>query len=386
MAVRYINVSSTMALAPEAVRATGNVAVIGAATSGTDDVPVPVANSEHAAELFGPARVPDPQDPKKTVPNSALTAALATLFVQTPGPGQVWAVKTVGDTDRSVTNPSNALAEVGALDVQFVVLAGTPLTTASGEATGAIGQLAAHVTEISNNGGDGKERMGVAMLAKGSANPAVVQGKLVSDRMIYIAHNSDEDAAAAVAGTVAGYPPHVSMLLKRVAITSAPFTSLQIDQLNDTENWGDPPKGKGINWLVDPTLIPGGGIHLGEGYTGDPGGKKFIDVQRTVDDLSFRLKARLIRAVGDIRVSRSGLRALTVQLESALEPLVRDGVIEGYTIDIPVLTLLDGDPTALTPAQHDIVQRAQVERIIQILVTVDYAGAIHRIALKLTFA
>jgi hypothetical protein len=27
----------------------------------------------------------------------------------------------------------------------------------------------------------------------------------VSDRMIYVAHKSDQDAAAAVAGTIAGY-------------------------------------------------------------------------------------------------------------------------------------------------------------------------------------
>jgi hypothetical protein len=387
MAVRYINVRSRVDMFSPVIRATGNVAVIGTAPSGTEGVPVPVTRPSEAEKIFGPATVPDPADATKTTPNSALTAALVTLFEQTPGPSQVWAVKVAGAATAAVADPSAALTAIEELDVQLVVLAATPLDNGSGADAGAIGRLAGHVRTVSNTGGEGKERMGVAMLVKGAADPTVVTGKgtLVSDRMIYVAHKSDADAAAAVAGTVAGYPPHISLLLKPVAITSAPFTVAEIDAINQSEAFGDPPKGNGINWLVDPALIPGGGVYLGEGYTGNPATMKFIDVRRTVDDVSFKLKARLIRSVGELRISRTGLRALLVQLEAVLDPLVTAEVIESYAIVIPVLALLDADPAALTDAQLEAIQQAQADRVAEVLVSVDYAGAIHRIALSLNF-
>ncbi|WP_329245954.1 hypothetical protein OG223_11140 [Streptomyces sp. NBC_01478] len=385
MAVRYINVKSNVEMFSPVVRATGNVAVIGAAATGTDGKVVAVTSPSGAAAAFGPATIPDPADPTKQKPNSSLTAALVTLFGQSPGPAQVFAVKVNGAAMGAVSDPSAALAAIEELDVQFVVLAATPLDSTSGAATGAIGRLAAHVTDVSDHGGEGKERMGVAMLVKDSADPALVTGTLAGDRMIYIAHRSNEDAAAAVTGTVAGYPPHVSVLLKQVMIDSAPFSVADINKLNQSEQFGDPPKGNGVNWLVHPALLPGGGVYLGEGYTGNPAGMKFVDVRRTVDDVSFKLKARLIKAVGSLRISRSGLRALVVQLEAVLDPLVRGEVIESYAIDIPVLDLLDADPAALTAAQLTVIQNAQTERLAEVLVSVDYAGAIHRIALTLNF-
>ena len=331
--------------------------------------------------------MPDPSGPGKTKPNSALTAALRLLFEQTPGPSQVWGVKAAGQGPGAVADPAAALAVIETLDVQLVVLANTPLDNASGDANGAVGKLAAHVAGVSNTGGEGKERMGVAMLAKGVTDATVVTGKaaLVSDRMIYVAHKSDQDAGAAVAGTIAGYPPHVSMLLKPVSINSDPFASAEIDAINGTETFDSGPAGNGVIWLVDPALIAGGGIYLGEGYTGNPGGKKYIDVQRTIDDCSFKLKARLIRSIGDLRISRSGLRSLIVQMEAVLDPLVSDGVIEDYEVTIPVLNLLDADPSSLTAAQLQAIQDAQTDRVVELLAAVDYAGAIHRIAITLKF-
>jgi hypothetical protein len=223
------------------------------------------------------------------------------------------------------------------------------------------------------------------MLAKGATDATVVAGTLADDRMIYIAHKSDQDAAAAVAGTIAGYEPHISVLLKQVSIDSDPFTAAEIDAINGSETFDSGPAGKGVNWLVDPSLIAGGGIYLGEGYTGNPGGKKFVDVQRIVDDCAFKLKARLIRSVGNLRISRTGLRSLVVQMEAVLDPLVAGGVIEGYEIVIPVLDLLDADPASLTAAQLQVINDAQAERVVEVLAAVDYAGAIHRIAITLKF-
>lgn len=64
------------------------------------------------------------------------------------------------------------------------------------------------------------ERIGVAMLGKGATDPTIVTGALASDRMVFVAHKRGEDVAAAVAGTIAGYEPHVSMLLKPVKVRS----------------------------------------------------------------------------------------------------------------------------------------------------------------------
>jgi hypothetical protein len=188
-----------------------------------------------------------------------------------------------------------------------------------------------------------------------------------------------------VAGTIAGYAPHVSMLLKEVSIDSDQFSSAQIDTINGSETFASGPAGKGINWLIDPTLIAGGGTFLGEGYTGNPGGKKYIDVQRTIDDCSFKLKARLIRSIGNLRISRSGLRSLVVQMEAVLDPLITAGVIEGHRIVVPVLDLLDADPASLTAAQLQVIQDAQTDRLVEVLVAVDYAGAIHRLSITLRF-
>jgi hypothetical protein len=366
VAVRYVRVNPVADLFSPVVRATGNIAIVGAGSAGTDNVPVQVTSPSDAAGRFGPPA------------GSDLTRAIQVAFQQTPGPSQVWGVKSPAD-------PTAALAAVEALDVQFVVIANTELDSTTGAANGAIGLLAAHVVGVSNTGGDGKERMGVAMLVKGSDDASVVAGTLADDRMIYIAHKSDQDAAAAVAGTIAGYEPHVSMLLKQVSIASDPFTAAEIDAINGSETFDSGPAGKGVNWLVDPALIAGGGIYLGEGYTGNPGGKKFIDVQRTIDDCSFKLKARLIRSVGNLRISRSGLRSLVVQMEAVLDPLVAGGVIEGYQIVIPVLDLLDADPASLTAAQLQAIQDAQADRVVEVLIAIDYAGAIHRIAITLKF-
>ena len=78
-----------------------------------------------------------------------------------------------------------------------------------------------HVATVSNTGGDGKERIGVAMLDRtltAAAQAALNTGKVKNERMFLVAHKSTDDAAAAAAGVIAGYEPHISMLLKPIKI------------------------------------------------------------------------------------------------------------------------------------------------------------------------
>jgi len=385
MAVRYIRVNPVADLFAPAVRAFGNIAIVGVASAGTANAPILFTNPADAEDQLRDATNKQAaadhiKDPEHKPPVFDLASSIRMAFNQSPGPSLVYGIPV--DSSQGGPNWDAALKAVDTLDVQFVMLANSPLTAAN---SAALGTLADHVKSVSNTGGDGMERMGVVMLAKGKTDATVLTGNLADERMVYIAHKSDEDAAAAVAGTIAGYEPHISLLLKPVSITTDPFSSAEIETINGSETFDSGPAGKGINWLVDPVLIPGRGIYMGEGYTGNPGGKKYIDIVRTIDDVSFQLKAQLIKTVGNLRISRSGLRALTGQMEAVLEPLVRAEVIEGYDIVIPILTLLDKDPNILTPAELNQINNAQSQRVVEVLVAVDYAGAIHRLAITLKF-
>jgi len=389
MAVQYIRLNPVSDLFSPAVRAYGNIAIIGdggSAPTVGPNIATPFTNPADAAKAF-PAPASTTTTPSPPLP--PLSAAIAMAFQQTPGPTLVYGVRTA--TATGGPDWATALTVVSALDVQLVVLANTVLDATSGNpgttttAPGAIVQLARHVASVSTTGGDGKERMGIAMLAKGSTDATIIKGDLANERMIYIAHKSDEDAAAAVAGVIAGYVPSVSLLLKPVNISTNLFTPAEISTINGAETFASAPAGQGVNWFTSPSLLPGGAIYMGEGYTGNPGGKKYIDIVRTIDDVSFQLKARLIRSIGALRISRSGLRSLVAQMEAVLTPYVMNEVIESYAIVVPVLILLDKVPASLTGTELTVIQNAHSDRLVEVLVAVEYAGAIHRLAITLKF-
>ncbi|MEI7993343.1 MAG: hypothetical protein WCH01_00435 [Methylococcaceae bacterium] len=284
----------------------------------------------------------------------------------------MWAVRT--DPSDGNTAVAKALAEVAKLDVQIITIANTPLvSTTVGKSE--IEALASHVSTVSKTGSDGKERIGVAMLSKDATDASAITGNMSIERMVMVAHRSTEDAAAAVAGTIAGYEPHISLLLKPVSIS---MDSLLSDSEIDTFNTAR------VNWLTDLTLIPGKGIFMGEGYTLGAD-IPYIDIIRTIDDISFRLKAELIRSIGDLRVSRSGLRALVSQMTAILEPLKQREVIEGYDVFFPLLVLLDKATASLTDAELQQINSAQNGRTVDAIISVDYAGAIHRLNITLKF-
>jgi hypothetical protein len=302
-----------------------------------------------------------------------LAAAIAIAFRQTPPPTRIWGVQ----VDASAPDWDGALAEVANLNVQIVVLANSPLNSAN---AALIGKLATHVATVSNTGGDGKERIGVAMLdpaLTAAAAAALNTGGVKNERMFLVAHTSAEDAGAAAAGVIAGYEPQISILLKPIKIN---MTQLFSDADIDTFD------GAFINWVTSPVLIPGQSLFLGEGYTADPSqNKKYIDIVRTIDDINFRIKAELIQAIGNFRVSRSGLRGIVTLVQAVLSPEVAADVIEDFSVYIPLLVLLDKDPASLSAAELAEIQNAQASRSVDMVVTVVYAGAIHRLHIGLVF-
>jgi hypothetical protein len=343
-------------------------------------------DATQTAQANVPITFTDPQTALQRCPGD-LGASIQRCFLQTPGPSLVYGVRTGGGT-----NPdwASALNVVSTLPVQLVVLANMPMSTAAIAANGAVTLLVNHVTSVSNTGNDGMERIGIAMLPKDSADPTLVTGNstLVNERMVYVAHRSNDDAAAAVAGTIAGYEPAVSLVLKPVNIQTDQFTPTQIQTINGAvEDRTTGPTGAGVNWLTHPTLIPGGGIYMGEGYTGNPGGgKKFIDIVRVIDDVSFKLKAQLITTIGALRISRSGLRTLISQMQVVLIPMVDSGILDDFQIHVPLLTILDKPENARTADEQAALTQAHAQRLVQVVVSVSYAAAIHRISIDLVFS
>lgn len=373
MSVRYITVTPLTNLFKPVERAYGDVAIVGAVdadATGPKKRPIPITNPDSVSDTSHPAgadRAVDSADWFKGSLGQSVRLALS----QGPGTSKVYAVATdAGDGADALTN---ALAEVAKIPAQIVVLANTALSAVGDRPP--LEALASHVNSVSTTGGDGKERIGVAMLGKGVTDTGLISGALGINRMILVAHRSDQDAAAAVAGAIGGHEPHISMLLKPIAISQdGEFSDAEIDAFNTAR----------VNWLTDPLLLPGKGIHLGEGYTMGST-QPYIDIVRTIDDISFKLKARLIQVIGELRISRSGLRALESLMAGELAPLVQRGVIEGFNIFTPVLALLDKDPSSLTAAELIQIQNAQNDRVVTTLATVDYAGAIHRLNISLKF-
>lgn len=371
MPVRYITVTPITNMFKPVERAFGDVAIVGATdadATGPVRKPIPITNPESVSDPSNPGGKGKPVDSAAWF-KGALGRSVRLALEQSPGPSTVYAVRT------DAANPLQAgLTELAKIPVQIVAIAERPLVAAN-DGRAEIEALAAHVGSVSATGGDGKERIGVAMLGKDVTDTSVVTGNMSIDRMVMVAHRSNQDAAAAVAGAVAGREPHASVLLKPVKIAmDEQFSDSEIDAFNTAR----------VNWLTDPALLPGKGIVMGEGYT--LGAQlPYVDVVRTIDDISFRLKARLIQTIGELRISRSGLRALVSQMTAILQPLRDREVIESYEVFIPILVLLDKPPATLTDAELQQINNAQNDRVVDAVVSVDYAGAIHRLNITLKF-
>ncbi|HEY0980861.1 MAG TPA: hypothetical protein VGE80_01985, partial [Schlesneria sp.] len=102
-------------------------------------------------------------------------------------------------------------------------------------------------------------------------------------------------------------------------------------------------------------------------------------------DVTFRLKAQLIQSIGVLRINRPGIRSLESQMASVLEPLKQREVIDNYDIFLPVLVLLDKDPATLSDLEAQELKNIRNSRTVDSIITVTYAGAIHRLNITLKF-
>lgn len=187
------------------------------------------------------------------------------------------------------------------------------------------------------------------------------------------------DVAAAAMSAIAGYAPQVSTVLKPVrGFTMPPFQQFAPSEINGLS-------ADGIIPVIDPSLIPGEGLYFAEGRTfSSDASLMYVDIMRVLDDIEFRLKAGLIGMIGDARITRGGLTRVKGRIEGIVGPLVRTGVIDGFTATIPVLDMLSMPESALTPTELVVIANARATRTVDLLLSVTYGPAVHR--LKVTLA
>jgi hypothetical protein len=373
----------TRGLQPAARRAVGNVAVVGDSGgfgTAVANVPVMVGSEAEARTLFA-----------TTDASGAVTASgrlydsLKTVLAQDPAPSRVYAVATAddgGDPDYAA-----GLSAVAAAPVQFVCLANE--TDAA-----ALEVLKDHIETVS---ADGNRRIGVGMVDPeltvaagqtfaGAADAAYADVKSDLSRMIMAAARvpvdgdgrPETDVAAAVMGTIAGYDVHISVLMKQVRGPRIPierqFTPSEIKQL--AEVFMIP--------IIDPELVPGEGLFLGSGrcYTTDTS-RLYPDIVRFLDHAEFLLKAGLIGSIGNVRIDRLGMQALKSRFDAIMQPLLSSNVIAGYTVDIPLLPILEAEEAARTPGQAATLTDARTSRVVEVLLSIVYAGAVHFLDINL---
>ena len=265
-----------------------------------------------------------------------------------------------------------------------------------------------HVESASPNdagGGGTRPRIGVAMLPQGGITDGT--GKIsdkfsdwknqgdatspmtwASSRIVFAAHNSPDDVAAAVSGVIAGVDPWISLILKPVTGISqvsdfndqALLTFLHPDQVGLVQ-----PK---VNPVVHPEFLAGSGPVMGEGFTADGTGQRlYIDIVRTIDDIAFRLKATLTspQVIGTLRINRPGLRILVSILRAMLNTRVAEGEIDGYAIDIPIQAIVEKDEKDRSDAETQQLEQVQNGRALPLNISVEYSGAIHQLIVTLKF-
>jgi hypothetical protein len=374
----------TSELRPVAQRSPSVVAVVGVTPSGAPggdarlNTPIQVSTLDDAATLFARKK----QD--GTVAETPLYSSLALALEQDPKPSRIYGVRA------EAGKYAAALAGLEAADdVTFVSLAReVDVGAAATDAAAATGLLAlkAHVEAISAGG---NKRIGVAMVDPARQKSATYVKDLLtavtplrsdSSRMVLVAaRGATGDVATAAMAAMAGFPPQASILLKPVRGVTIPieqqYSPSEIKALSEGN----------VVPIIDPALIPGESLHFAEGrcFTSNAD-LLYVDIVRVLDDIDFRLKAGLVGAVGDARITKPGLTALGLRTEGILGPLQRAAVIDTFTVSIPVLDILNVPESARTPTDTAIVTTARASRSVDMLVTVVYGPAVHR--LKVTLA
>lgn len=355
----FVNVTVDVSgLAAVSTRDTGTVGIVGTGTSAMTE-PLLVGSSAEVDGLY-------PAD-------TDLSTAAKLAFQN--GAAKVWLVD-IGVTKTEVDMEA-ALLLLSEKDIQVVVMANTVETDI---ATYVSDGLKSHVNASVT------ERVGVFMLAKSedaSTMPTTIGGLLTAseNRLFAIAHNSDDDMAAALAGVIVKYNAWESVVLKTIAgaAQTIDFTTAQRASLVTAH----------VNPVIDPLYLAGEGVVLEASYVlgTESDGIYFLDVRRTIDDIVYKLKAGLTTSavIGGLQINRAGLASLNNKVTAILQNSVNAGEFDGFTIEMPVGNALAKDAASRSPAEAALITTARTSRNVDVSVSVVYAGAIHSLDIDLKF-
>jgi len=272
-----------------------------------------------------------------------------------------------------VTDYEEALSHLEGYDIDIVFIANKTETDN-------VPLIDALFTHVSNTGS--RPRIGVFMLKEGETDTNSSGTYNGSPRMLAIAHNRLKtkkeingvnedyypDVAAAVAGKISTLDPWESLLYKSVTGFSQTEFS-DSDVLTCMENQINPIR-RGFGEEA---------LRIGESLSLGPADNKYIEIQRTIDDLSFKLRANLESpdVLGSIRINESGMLELNDKAAAVLRRAVTAGEIDSFAIQNYVLDAIrTGDMESLNYYQNI--------RMVELLISVDFAGAVHYIDITLS--
>lgn len=317
------------------------------------------------------------------------TAAAPTpLYVEGPDPAVHDYIVDIGNKTVFFHNPSEIVAgEVAYLvykhtatsdfdtgltaleswDANLVVMA-----YAMGDTDSLSGSEASLETHIVSTSTTQKPRMGIAANAKG-VTTTTLAGLLDNDRIAIFHHNSYYDVAAIVAGVISTLKPQESTVLKPVSGDVS------------TENFSDANyatfKTNQINALVKHSLIPTPSYRITESFTlSTDAFKKYLDTMRVIDDSSFKIKAALTspNLLGKVRLGTvSGMNKLRTILNVALNAMLKDGEIHGYSFEIPGEEIVRKPVGDRTTEEVAILAAYEANRTFEVVISITYKGAVH---------
>lgn len=368
----------TSGLQPVAQRSPGVIAVVGKtpanAAGGAAEV-----NTPHVVNTLDDVNTLFAQTVGDTLNKTTLSKSLELAMLQDPKPSKIYGVRVSGD------NYAAALSSLEAADdVTFVALADETTVGAADPATNLMA-LKAHVEAMS---AQGQKRIGVAMVDPtvdktptyaADTLAAVDTLKSSVSRMIMVAaRGATEDVAVASMAAIAGYAPHISVVLKKIVGVTMPtekqYSPSEIIALSEGN----------VIPIIDPALIVGESLHFAEGrlFTTDAS-LLYIDVQRELDKIDFALQAGLINSIGNVRITKFGMTALKSRMEGILGPLKRNQEIADFSVEIPVLSILMLPEASRTVTEQAIVVTARQTRLVDVFVNVTYGPAVHRLKVNL---
>jgi hypothetical protein len=323
------------------------------------------------------------RDANGVIKRNALYNSLEIALLQEPRPSKVYGVKVVGD------GYAAALASLEAADdVTFVSLAKEISVGAAAAGASPATGLSALKEHVENMSAAGLRRIGFAMIDPTvDKSPTYVTDvsagvdalKSTTSRMAMIAaRGAEEDVATAAMAAVAGLDPSTSIVLKPILGVNMPkakqYSPSEIKGLSESD----------IIAIIDPVMITGESLHFADGRLFTRNSKLLhVDLVRTLDDIEFRLKAGLIGAIGDARITRPGMTLLKTRVDGILGPLKRNAVIDDYSIEIPVLDILNTPASGWTATESAIITSARETRSVEMVLTVVYGPAVSRLLVTL---